>query len=156
MMPALQTDMFLIYNINWISLLIFRCLVSQDPYYQIFATCSTFYVPLVAILILYWRIYQVARNRIRKKPGHAIRPITTLPLVCESTSFNGSALMVRLTFHFHKWYTVWQKLQNFVTRNKMILIDKPAKKIYFYRVALVLFTIWIYIQRVLVSVSRIS
>ncbi|GIX69388.1 5-hydroxytryptamine receptor [Caerostris darwini] len=46
-----------------------RCLVSQDAGYQIFATCSTFYVPLVVILILYWRIFQVARKRIRHKPG---------------------------------------------------------------------------------------
>ncbi|XP_064455622.1 5-hydroxytryptamine receptor 2A-like [Ornithodoros turicata] len=45
------------------------CLVSQDVGYQIFATCSTFYVPLILILLLYWRIYQVARRRIRHKPG---------------------------------------------------------------------------------------
>ncbi|XP_035227766.1 5-hydroxytryptamine receptor-like [Stegodyphus dumicola] len=53
-----------------------ECLVSQDTGYQIFATCSTFYVPLVVILILYWRIYQVARTRIRHKPGaKALRSI---------------------------------------------------------------------------------
>ncbi|GIY24205.1 5-hydroxytryptamine receptor [Caerostris extrusa] len=47
-----------------------KCLVSQDAGYQIFATCSTFYVPLVVILILYWRIFQVARKPlIRHKPG---------------------------------------------------------------------------------------
>lgn len=45
------------------------CLVSQDVGYQIFATCATFYVPLILILLLYWRIYQVARRRIRHKPG---------------------------------------------------------------------------------------
>ncbi|XP_055939221.1 5-hydroxytryptamine receptor 2B-like [Argiope bruennichi] len=65
-----------------------RCLLSQDIGYQIFATCATFYVPLVLILILYWRIYQVARRRIRRRP---IRPATLLPLVSEGiTSFNGS------------------------------------------------------------------
>ncbi|XP_054724506.1 5-hydroxytryptamine receptor 2B-like [Uloborus diversus] len=57
-----------------------RCLVSQDAAYQIFATCSTFYVPLIVILILYWRVYQVARKRIRHKPGaksssHCVQPI---------------------------------------------------------------------------------
>ncbi|XP_054708342.1 5-hydroxytryptamine receptor 2A-like [Uloborus diversus] len=46
-----------------------RCLISQDPGYQLFATCATFYVPLVVILLLYWRIFRVARKRIRHKPG---------------------------------------------------------------------------------------
>ncbi|XP_041978779.1 5-hydroxytryptamine receptor-like [Aricia agestis] len=44
-----------------------KCLVSQDLAYQIFATCSTFYVPLAVILILYWKIYQTARRRIRRR-----------------------------------------------------------------------------------------
>ncbi|KAK8757725.1 hypothetical protein V5799_004644 [Amblyomma americanum] len=48
------------------------CIVSQDVGYQIFATCATFYVPLVLILLLYWRIYQVARRRIRHKPGSKV------------------------------------------------------------------------------------
>ncbi|KAL0268203.1 UNVERIFIED_CONTAM: hypothetical protein PYX00_010233 [Menopon gallinae] len=43
-----------------------KCLVSQDVAYQIFATCSTFYVPLLVILFLYWKIFQTARKRIRK------------------------------------------------------------------------------------------
>ena len=37
-----------------------KCLVSQDVAYQIFATISTFYAPLVLLLLLYWRIYQVS------------------------------------------------------------------------------------------------
>ena len=36
-----------------------RCLVSQDILYQIFATIATFYGPLIVILALYWKIYQV-------------------------------------------------------------------------------------------------
>nr|XP_037868175.1 5-hydroxytryptamine receptor isoform X2 [Bombyx mori] len=44
-----------------------KCLVSQDLAYQIFATCSTFYVPLAVILILYWKIFQTARRRIRRR-----------------------------------------------------------------------------------------
>lgn len=47
-----------------------RCLISQDPGYQLFATCATFYVPLIVILILYWRIFRVAQKRIRRKPGN--------------------------------------------------------------------------------------
>lgn len=46
-----------------------KCLVSQDLGYQIFATLATFYVPLTAILILYWRIFQTARKRLHKRPG---------------------------------------------------------------------------------------
>ncbi|XP_076031573.1 5-hydroxytryptamine receptor-like [Oratosquilla oratoria] len=45
------------------------CLVSQDLGYQVFATMSSFYVPLFVILVLYWRIYQTARKRIRRKIG---------------------------------------------------------------------------------------
>ncbi|KAJ8980278.1 hypothetical protein NQ317_005136 [Molorchus minor] len=44
-----------------------QCLVSQDVKYQIFATSSTFYVPLLVIFILYWKIFQTARKRIRRR-----------------------------------------------------------------------------------------
>jgi 5-hydroxytryptamine receptor 1 len=46
-----------------------KCLISQDVGYQIFATCATFYVPLFVILLLYWKIFQTARRRIRRRPG---------------------------------------------------------------------------------------
>ncbi|XP_064122964.1 LOW QUALITY PROTEIN: 5-hydroxytryptamine receptor-like [Macrobrachium nipponense] len=46
-----------------------KCLVSQDLAYQVFATMATFYVPLTAILILYWKIFQAARKRIHNRPG---------------------------------------------------------------------------------------
>lgn len=63
-------------------------MISQDIGYQIFATCekiqiyfnllsinniensipvTTFYLPLIFILMLYWRIYQAARKRINKR-----------------------------------------------------------------------------------------
>ncbi|KAL5289719.1 HTR1A family protein [Megaselia abdita] len=44
-----------------------KCMVSQDVAYQVFATCCTFYVPLLVILGLYWKIYQTARKRIHRK-----------------------------------------------------------------------------------------
>merc|ERR1719414_1841813 len=44
-----------------------ECMVSQDIAYQVFATMSTFYVPLVVILLLYWRIFVTARNRLRRR-----------------------------------------------------------------------------------------
>lgn len=46
-----------------------ECIVSQDVGYQVFATMASFYVPLAAILSLYWRIFQAARRRIRHKVG---------------------------------------------------------------------------------------
>ncbi|XP_043270642.1 5-hydroxytryptamine receptor-like isoform X2 [Venturia canescens] len=48
------------------------CLVSQDISYQIFATVMSFYLPLLVILILYWRIFQTARKRIRRRGGQQI------------------------------------------------------------------------------------
>lgn len=39
-----------------------ECLLSQDVYYQVLATCTTFYVPLIATLIFYWKIYQVSND----------------------------------------------------------------------------------------------
>ncbi|KAH9490473.1 G-protein coupled receptor [Dermatophagoides farinae] len=49
-----------------------QCLISQDVTYQIFATCASFYLPLLFILLLYWRIFKVARKRIRHKPGNKV------------------------------------------------------------------------------------
>lgn len=50
-----------------------KCMVSQDIAYQIFATCCTFYVPLLVILVLYWKIYQTARRRIhRRRPKQPV------------------------------------------------------------------------------------
>lgn len=39
-----------------------KCLISQNVIYQVLATFATFYGPLVFILLLYWRIYQVSRS----------------------------------------------------------------------------------------------
>ncbi|XP_013115392.2 5-hydroxytryptamine receptor 2B isoform X1 [Stomoxys calcitrans] len=44
-----------------------KCMVSQDVIYQIFATCCSFYVPLLMILVLYWKIYKIARKRIQRR-----------------------------------------------------------------------------------------
>ncbi|XP_073844746.1 5-hydroxytryptamine (serotonin) receptor 1B [Musca autumnalis] len=44
-----------------------KCMVSQDVLYQIFATCCSFYVPLLMILVLYWKIYKIARKRIQRR-----------------------------------------------------------------------------------------
>ncbi|XP_065094178.1 5-hydroxytryptamine receptor 1-like [Ochlerotatus camptorhynchus] len=52
-----------------------QCIVSQDVGYQIFATASSFYVPLLVILFLYWRIFLAARKRIRRRQQEVWRMI---------------------------------------------------------------------------------
>lgn len=44
-----------------------QCIVSQDVGYQVFATVASFYVPLILLLSLYYRIFQEARARIRQR-----------------------------------------------------------------------------------------
>lgn len=71
-----------------------KCLVSQDIGYQIFATCSSFYVPLIMILILYSRIFQEARKRIRRRPGAASQAMLLVqrppPALTDSTRSSSS------------------------------------------------------------------
>ncbi|ALC42580.1 5-HT1B [Drosophila busckii] len=75
-----------------------KCMVSQDVSYQVFATCCTFYVPLLVILALYWKIYQTARKRIhRRRP----RPIDVTannnqPTAAASTDTKLQRLRLRL------------------------------------------------------------
>ncbi len=47
--------------------------VSQDVGYQVFATFLTFYIPLLCILFLYWRIFLTARNRLRNRLAQKAR-----------------------------------------------------------------------------------
>ncbi|XP_037955419.1 5-hydroxytryptamine receptor 2B isoform X2 [Teleopsis dalmanni] len=44
-----------------------KCMVSQNVTYQIFATFATFYIPLLIILLLYWKIYKIAQKRIKRR-----------------------------------------------------------------------------------------
>ncbi|CAH1396975.1 unnamed protein product [Nezara viridula] len=41
--------------------------VSENKTCLLFATASSFYLPLLVILVLYWRIFQTARKRIRRR-----------------------------------------------------------------------------------------
>lgn len=43
-----------------------KCIISQDKGYTIFSTVGAFYLPMLVMMIIYIRIYQVARSRIRK------------------------------------------------------------------------------------------
>ncbi|EAT39873.2 AAEL008360-PA, partial [Aedes aegypti] len=76
-----------------------KCMVSQDiAYQQIFATCCTFYVPLLVILVLYWKIYQTARRRIhRRRPK---QPLFYISLQEETPKQTKSKIRFRLKKKF--------------------------------------------------------
>ncbi|KAH9414430.1 G-protein coupled receptor [Dermatophagoides pteronyssinus] len=44
-----------------------ECMISQDISYQIFATIASFYAPSILLLLQYYRIYQVAKTRLKLK-----------------------------------------------------------------------------------------
>ncbi|OQV14668.1 putative 5-hydroxytryptamine receptor 7 [Hypsibius exemplaris] len=56
-----------------------QCVVSQEPYYQIYATITAFYAPVILMIIAYGKIYQAAR-RISEDDKHFmfIQPIRRL------------------------------------------------------------------------------
>ncbi|XP_030378494.1 5-hydroxytryptamine receptor 2B [Scaptodrosophila lebanonensis] len=62
-----------------------HCMVSQDVAYQIFATCCTFYVPLLVILFLYWKIYIIARKRIQRRTQKSFN-VTLTETECDSSA----------------------------------------------------------------------
>lgn len=49
------------------------CMISQDHVYTIFSTMGAFYLPTILMLIIYAKIYSVARQRIRKKRFQEMR-----------------------------------------------------------------------------------
>ncbi|RUS92145.1 hypothetical protein EGW08_000169 [Elysia chlorotica] len=55
-----------------------QCIISQDKGYTIFSTVGAFYLPMLVMMIIYTRIWQVARSRIRKDKfqGGKSRPKT--------------------------------------------------------------------------------
>ncbi|XP_071044294.1 5-hydroxytryptamine receptor-like [Parasteatoda tepidariorum] len=106
-----------------------RCLVSQNAAYQIFATCATFYVPLVVILILYWRIFQVARKRIRHKPGAKARAIqpsekSMVHIVTHDTKSSPSTQMTETTTSATNGTTATIETITPATKNK----KKPTRE----------------------------
>ncbi|CAK5061985.1 unnamed protein product [Meloidogyne enterolobii] len=43
------------------------CLISQDIAYQVFSTSTAFYIPLCAIIIIYYKIMRAAKKRFRRE-----------------------------------------------------------------------------------------
>lgn len=50
-----------------------KCIISQDKGYTIFSTVGAFYLPMLVMMIIYTRIYLVARSRIRKDKFQQIK-----------------------------------------------------------------------------------
>ncbi|XP_049540375.1 5-hydroxytryptamine receptor-like [Anopheles darlingi] len=74
-----------------------QCIVSQDIGYQIFATASSFYVPLLVILFLYWRIFLAARKRIRRRQqGRTIVQLIPKPLVNATQTASGGGMIANV------------------------------------------------------------
>ena len=46
------------------------CIISQNHGYTVFSTVGAFYLPAVLMLIIYAKIFSVARRRIRRKKSH--------------------------------------------------------------------------------------
>ena len=78
-----------------------RCLVSQDISYQIFATMFSFYGPSALVLILYYRIYLVAKKRIRRKSSSAAKARVRRPHSCPPVpnTYISSTEMTTMTYN---------------------------------------------------------
>ncbi|CAI4228820.1 unnamed protein product [Auanema sp. JU1783] len=53
-----------------------RCLISQQISYQVFSTATAFYIPLIAIVCVYWKIMRAAKKRFKRERDRrtVIRP----------------------------------------------------------------------------------
>lgn len=94
-----------------------KCLLSQDIGYQIFATCATFYVPLLAILVLYWKIFQAARRRIHKR---------ALRNPAYGTNAVKNTVLARKRFNFFKQTPKIQGDLETGTSTNIALMDIPS------------------------------
>jgi len=85
------------------------CMVSQELSYQIFATIATFFLPLVLILLLYWKIFLAARLRLRTRAAakrkipeasviHAASIANSIQQKNIKVSTNGSGSLETTTF----------------------------------------------------------
>ncbi|XGW13363.1 hypothetical protein V3C99_000025 [Haemonchus contortus] len=52
------------------------CLISQQISYQVFSTATAFYIPLIAIIVVYWKILRAAKKRFKRERDRrtVIRP----------------------------------------------------------------------------------
>lgn len=72
-----------------------QCVISQDLGYTIFSTVGAFYLPLITMMIIYLKVYQAAKSRIRKhqfkRPDRKVQEADSVSLV--ERSMPGSMMM---------------------------------------------------------------
>lgn len=64
-----------------------RCEVSQSVYYQLYATCFSFYVPLIVMIFIYYNIYTAAKRVVDAER----RATTGLQVNSNTNNGNGNA-----------------------------------------------------------------
>jgi 5-hydroxytryptamine receptor 1 len=78
------------------------CMISQDLFYTIFSTVGAFYLPTVILLIIYAKIFTVARQRILRKKFSEKRKNLEVQLNRRlSPQFNNAPEMTLLTVPHH-------------------------------------------------------
>lgn len=83
------------------------CLVSQNPYYQIYATFGSFYIPLSVMLFVYYQIFKAARRIVRDEKRAQTRlesALNGVPQQTQEKSINaiGSPHQKKLRFQLAK------------------------------------------------------
>ena len=62
------------------------CMISQDWGYTIFSTVGAFYLPLVLMLFIYFKVFRAAKSRIRKRNFKALNKGAPRPLLCANNA----------------------------------------------------------------------
>ncbi|KAI1292208.1 5-hydroxytryptamine receptor 1A-alpha [Halotydeus destructor] len=67
------------------------CEVSQNMYYQMYATLGAFYIPLTVMIVMYYKIYVAAKKvveaELKTQPSKS-RPLVSVPLIRRPTQAN--------------------------------------------------------------------
>jgi len=109
--------------------------VSQDVGYQVFATMATFYVPLIVILFLYWRIFVTARTRLRNRlaqkanvPLHNGQQRQTFPKQQQAHQPQQQQQQIQQTVEIEAKVVGENKTASFIVRKEEDDEDEMAKK----------------------------
>ena len=112
-----------------------HCQLTDNFVYQIFSTLGAFYLPLIVMCIIYWKIFQVAKFRIRKKAFQR-------PNINHVKKFNFSASNINQAVDEDKLYSAQGSLNRSIcthssannspeliakVNNKAIVHEAPSK-----------------------------
>ncbi|XP_076328283.1 5-hydroxytryptamine receptor-like [Tachypleus tridentatus] len=104
------------------------CLVSQDVGYQIFATLASFYIPLILVLFLYWRIFQEARKRIRRKSGYRSFQRSSFPPPVSSVTEMTTFMMHSSSNPSFETVTTSRNGYKITHKNSLVIHNREHKK----------------------------